>query len=335
MISDFVTRRRAMAVTLAVLGGMGAIFFLPSDLPFRREALAISAVISGVATGSLLMYYLQGPFKGIQPARPPIARDERNDGAMAVLEHRMVQVDHQLQMMQHRLMDAIERQKNLPSQEVLEDDQKKSLVASIVQRVQSEASTELLQGLREQIAANDTTAVVTKHASERFTLIVRRLRDEVDALSRRGNLNLVLGILTTAIGLGALSYFVIKFPVDGTLFTPALISFVPRLSLVVFIELFAYFFLRLYKSTLSEIKYFQNELTNIESKAIALEVCTMSGSDTAAASVIEKIAGTERNHVLEAGQTTIELEQAKLRDDKLADFLKEILPLVKSEPGKK
>jgi len=38
------------------------------------------------------------------------------------------------------------------------------------------------------------------------------------------------------------------------------------------IELFAYFFLKLYKSDLSEIKYFQNELTNVEMRYAAVRL---------------------------------------------------------------
>jgi hypothetical protein len=37
-------------------------------------------------------------------------------------------------------------------------------------------------------------------------------------------------------------------------------------------QVFAYFFLRLYRYILFEIKYFHNELTNIEQKCLALDV---------------------------------------------------------------
>ena len=92
------------------------------------------------------------------------------------------------------------------------------------------------------------------------------MRSEVSALSRRGNLNLSLGIATTIIGLIILGYFVLEIdsiPEDKMAF---IAHFIPRLSLVVLIEVFAYFFLKLYKSSLSEIKYFQNEMTNAEAK---------------------------------------------------------------------
>jgi hypothetical protein len=48
-----------------------------------------------------------------------------------------------------------------------------------------------------------------------------------------------------------------RLPIASYLLT----EFSPRLSLVIVVELFAYFFLGLYKSNLQEIKYFQRHST--------------------------------------------------------------------------
>ena len=73
------------------------------------------------------------------------------------------------------------------------------------------------------------------------------------------------------------------------------VQFLPRLTLVVLIEIFAYFFLRLYKSSLGEIKYFQNEITNIEAKALALQAAELAGDKESTASIINRLADTDRN----------------------------------------
>ncbi|MEI8616865.1 hypothetical protein P4S63_03450 [Pseudoalteromonas sp. B193] len=78
------------------------------------------------------------------------------------------------------------------------------------------------------------------------------------------------------------------------------------------IEVFAYFFLKLYKQGLSEIKYFQNEITNIESKFLALRLSSKSGQGDCIKEVVANLLTTERNFVLEKGQTTIELEQVRI-----------------------
>ncbi|MBI5525005.1 MAG: hypothetical protein HY897_01580 [Deltaproteobacteria bacterium] len=43
----------------------------------------------------------------------------------------------------------------------------------------------------------------------------------------------------------------------------ALSHYVPRITTVTFIEVFAFFFLKLYRASLIEIKFYQNELTSL------------------------------------------------------------------------
>jgi hypothetical protein len=90
--------------------------------------------------------------------------------------------------------------------------------------------------------------------------------------------------------------------------------FAPRLTLVIFVELFAYFFLKLYRNGFEEIKYFNNELTNLESRNIALDASLMfaDSSKTTLEAVILRYASTERNFILDKGQSTIEIERRKL-----------------------
>lgn len=72
------------------------------------------------------------------------------------------------------------------------------------------------------------------------------------------------------------------------------------------------FFLRLYKSILADIKYFQNEITNIEAKMLAINVSLISDGNKFLENVVDSLAKTERNFVLSSGQTTIELEREKI-----------------------
>jgi hypothetical protein len=98
-----------------------------------------------------------------------------------------------------------------------------------------------------------------------------RLQREIAALSRRGNLNLTIGVITTGFAVGLLAYMVMnEEEVPGDL--AAVIShYIPRISTVSFIEVFSYFFLRLYRASLAEIKFYQNELTALASQQIALD----------------------------------------------------------------
>jgi hypothetical protein len=153
-----------------------------------------------------------------------------------------------------------------------------------------------------------------------------RLLKEVNRLGRSNAINLAFGLLSTVAGLSILysTVFGSKVP-ETTTIEGFLIGYLPRLTLILFVELFAYFFLGLYKKGLSDIKYFQNEITNIESKAVALDSALNFADKDIVAGVIEKIANTERNHILEKGQTTVELEIAKSEKESLLSFVK-IIP---------
>jgi hypothetical protein len=154
---------------------------------------------------------------------------------------------------------------------------------------------------------------------------VERLENQITALQTRGNINLLVGIGTTFLGLAFLIYFV--FTTKSL--RPSLLSFVmqfgPRLSFVIFMQVFAYFFLRLYKSSLEEIKYFQNEITNIECRLLSLTTAIRVGQDDACREVLVNLGLTERNHILEKGQTTVELEKTKIDIDHFAEITQKLL----------
>ncbi|WP_426214718.1 hypothetical protein [Pseudomonas sp. DWRC2-2] len=154
---------------------------------------------------------------------------------------------------------------------------------------------------------------------------VGRLTREISDLRLRSNINLIIGMSITAGGLWLLWSTVSIIDAsellkllaaggaesDSKFLKSLILPIIPRILLVVFVEIFAYFFLRLYRDGLSEIKYFQNELTNVESKLTAIEFAYITKDNEALKSAIEALSGTERNFVLAKGQTTVELERAK------------------------
>lgn len=161
----------------------------------------------------------------------------------------------------------------------------------------------------------------------------QRLKTEIASLGRRGNINLTLGFISTTVALAVLGYISFQFTLTKTAVDqvnwPSLASsFVPRLTLAIFIQTFAFFFLRLYRATLDEIKYFQNELTNLDCYALAIELgaseeCSQHAMDTSAA--LLKI---DRNNVSpkkELGEKTVG------GDDKARS---ELLSLAKDVIGK-
>ena len=181
----------------------------------------------------------------------------------------------------------------------------------ILGRIQSKLESDALQEYQARLQAIINDRLKCKNQEELFIQINSRLESEVQNLAKRGNINLILGMATTMTGLSILGYSVFNAPALSSVIDLAA-HFIPRISLVLLIEVFAYFFLKLYKQGLSEIKYFQNEITNIESKFLALRLSSESGQDDCVKEVVANLLTTERNFVLEKGQTTIELEQVRV-----------------------
>ena len=167
-------------------------------------------------------------------------------------------------------------------------------------------------------------------------LTVARLQDEIRALGRRANLNLLIGIGITITGIGALFVYVwnLGAPKADIKWTDLGAYFLPRASLVALIEIFAYFFLRLYRGNLAEIKFYQNELTNFESKVLALLASSAAGEKIALRTTLTNLGATERNHILKKGETTAELERARLERDQIGDIVKELVSRIGGASGR-
>lgn len=94
------------------------------------------------------------------------------------------------------------------------------------------------------------------------------------------------------------------------------LHFAPRVGLVVFVELLAYFFLKLYKSTLTSVQYYHNELTNIETRKIAAIVAIKHCKEDKIWQTVEYLLKVERNVLVKDKETTIQMEMLKLQSEK-------------------
>jgi hypothetical protein len=132
-------------------------------------------------------------------------------------------------------------------------------------------------------------------------------------LRGRQETNLGLGMLFSIVGviiLAGLVFYGTNSPTDKTEF---LLWFIPRLSIVIFIQVFAYFFLGLYRGNLTDIKYFNNELTNMEYKRMGAEVALLAGNseNPLVPQLCLELLKVERNFVLRKGESAIEPRENK------------------------
>jgi hypothetical protein len=161
--------------------------------------------------------------------------------------------------------------------------------------------------------------------------MVERLRAQIFSLGARANVNLTVGVTICLAGFAVLGYFVfvesklLAATVGDDKWLTVWFPFLTRITLVVFVEVFAYFFLNLYRSGLQDIKYFSNEITNSTFRVMALEAAMTNISKEAkgAKDVIDKLClemiKTERNFLLKKNETTHDLRQTELlmQHDKL------------------
>ncbi|MCS3801465.1 hypothetical protein [Niastella sp. OAS944] len=152
-------------------------------------------------------------------------------------------------------------------------------------------------------------------------------------LQRNSIVNLIIGIIGTIAAITILSYtlFVNK---DFSDLTKFLIHFLPRFVFIVSVQVFAFFFLRLYKNNLDDAKYFQNELTNISCKISALKVAFLLENSEMISSILEKLSTVERNFKLNKDETLFNIEKAKIEKEVDLDMLssyKEFLKVFNKE----
>lgn len=153
-----------------------------------------------------------------------------------------------------------------------------------------------------------------------------RLNREITNLGRRGNINLFIGIMTTIVGVCILVYVVYASVSDtDEIGWRSGIHTILRMSLAVFVQTFAYFFLRLYKTSLDDIKYYQNEITNIESKWLALNAVMEEKDKALLKIIVNSLSKTERNFILKKGDSTLGLERERLEKNEVIELVKDAL----------
>ena len=192
-------------------------------------------------------------------------------------------------------------------------------------------SAHLVSAIQDIPAPGLSNQMLTSEAFPEWQLMLttNRLNREISDLGRRGNINLLIGILTTVVGISILGYVVYTSTGDGEdIGWKSGIHILLRVSIALFIQTFAYFFLRLYRTSLEDIKYYQNEITNIESELIARKAATNPNNDTLLKAMIESLAKTERNFILKKGDSTLGLERERLEKNEVIELVRDALGTV-------
>ena len=150
--------------------------------------------------------------------------------------------------------------------------------------------------------------------------IIERLQSEISTQGSRANINLSIALVVASVGVVILGW--LSSDVSSMLLRPppkneyAVMlytgAFTAKLTLALSANVFALFFLATYRRNLSEIRYFHNELTNIQIRILALYVAADRNIDSSLALAIKGLSATERNFILKKGESTTDLSLKNL-----------------------
>ncbi|MFI4893122.1 MAG: hypothetical protein ACIAQ0_06755 [Phycisphaerales bacterium JB058] len=208
------------------------------------------------------------------------------------IELRLAKQEELMESIEFLLADE-ESRHNIPSD--LSASDKDKIAESIVEAIVTNAKEGAMSFLKDEAATSyieDTLADTLE--SNRFDTLTR-LEIEIENQNKRGTLNLTIGTVFTLIALAILFWISITLDVSDSSTSEILQSILPRISLAFFIQVFALFFLRMYRNNLNEIKYFQNEMTSVELQHTALTVSSQKNMQSSLADVIERLANSDRN----------------------------------------
>lgn len=184
-----------------------------------------------------------------------------------------------------------------------------------------------------KIDKNNQSDIYNKLLRDFFS-IQNRLEQEIKSLNKKANMNLIIGITTTAISIVYLIVFSFNIPHIKEVIE-FFASYLPRLTLLVFIELFSFYFLNLYKHNLNQIKYYQDENTDINFKIISLKVALLNNKPELLDKVLTNFLEMQHNKIVTKEQTTLEFEKYKLEAEMNKNLYEKLLSLLNIENLKK
>lgn len=271
--------------------------------------VSVTLMLTGIAI--FLMLYVRG---GLFPSS---IRDEEKYEYVSDKSS----VEEKFEILKAELYSKLSDFKNI-------DEVKKEIRTTIDHQVSKLSEEKIIQQITDKFTKELYAKSKLDLIENELVSIKNRIERETARLARYGYINLMIGFITTFLAIFFLGYSLLGVQTQNTTPTDYIYHFIPRLSLSVLIELFSFFFLRLYKNNLEDIKYFNNERTNIEMKIVAIKTSLAYDDKETVKSLMLELAKTERNFVLKKGESTVEIEKNRAdtnSNDKLIGGILKIL----------
>ena len=210
-----------------------------------RSLLLLIFALFGVSVFGLVMMYLQ---TGL---RFNSRKQSVQETSQSELEKVLSELES-LRSIPSRLSNIEDRVEVMQSPQFeISDNQYAEFVEQIRKSIEKSASAEFVQEIETSLNENKERLDLHQVSRMQYETIITRLKEELQKLSLRGNVNLAIGVATALIGILILYSFVeggtwLAMPGESKQFVE---GFIPRLSIVILVEALAYFFLRLYRAS--------------------------------------------------------------------------------------
>lgn len=322
----------AVSLSFSLLFSFANIGLLENGTESIRDWIYIPMTFAILGSIVLVLAYLQSGTTTLREKNTYSIDEFKNYAEIAILSEKF----HIQNEVLKKINDEL---KFIKSENSFNAEEKKLIIEKAISKLDREVVSDIFKQEVAELEVSIKRNFEMKSIDNDILEMKERMLREISDLRLRANLNLLIGMSITIFGIYLLwstisivdsSQLLRSLANDGaesnykfikSLFLPL----IPRMSLVIFIEIFAYFFLRLYKNGLSEIKFFQNEMTNIESKIISLKTAQLYNHTEAFKLASENLSKTERNFLISKSQTTVELEKAKSFSD-LGKCMLKVLP---------
>ena len=233
------------------------------NIPYWVSSV-LSAVVVAFGTAVGLLRYLRGDFRPASGESP--TKTIKADSLVSDREFR--ELRRTVRGLEARLAALSATKDSTTTQ---------NEVSTLVAKLREEALQAITEELESRLESRLQRVAHIAAARRVFLAATRRINDELGSVGLRSNLNLVIGVVTTVGAVVLLAYMVLKAPPVFDSVTALLSHYIPRLTTIVFIELFSFFFLRLYRSGLGDMQYYQNQLTELARSEVALEAAMSTG----------------------------------------------------------
>ncbi len=251
---------------------------------------AVAAVLVGLATAQLVVrqYFL------LTKERKDASQSDR----YAIRRQIEKQVERAAEDLEKRILDANSQ-------------------ADIDRRIK-----EITQGFSlDELFQGRETEIWERFNQTQFGVCVNQIRDNMESY-RDANRQQYVRNLLAGLGLSAFAVLVALFLVitrpSVDLDNPSLaiiqllISYFPYITMIIVVEVLAFFFLKLYSQNVEVERFIRNEISSLNAKLAAIFMASRSEDEVFRQNLIAQLFATERNQLLQNGATTVEIEKARL-----------------------